>query len=174
MMVAERDDDAVECERAFRRVVVGWCKWAGLDGGKRYVVRGRVWRGGHESVSLWSCGVSVVTSGVGWLPRAQRLPALDVGMDVGELRVGRSRRQLMRHNWLIPSFPNVACTGRGSAGGDMDGGAVADPVGGDQVRASLAVGFGSLDWTSGGHGVLLLYRHGSRNGTWRPWARIGV
>ena len=59
---------------------------SGLNGGQRYTVRGRVWRGGRESVSLWSCGVEVQMVTTSWLPRAQQLPAMDLNVDVGALQ----------------------------------------------------------------------------------------
>ena len=66
-----------------------WCAWAGWTGWA--AVRGawaRVewWPGVCVAVELW--GVSVVTSSVVWLPPAMRLPAVDVGVDVGALSWG--------------------------------------------------------------------------------------
>ena len=102
----ERDGDVVECEG------LGMCggvvRVGGLDVGQRYVVRGRVWSGGRESVSLWSCGVSVVTSGV-WLPPAMRLPALDLGVDVGALSWGEPVT-IDTAGWSPPA--ECGCAGR--------------------------------------------------------------
>ena len=81
----------------------GVVRVGGLDGGQRYVVRGRVWGGGRESVSLWSCGVSVVTSSV-WLPPAMRLPAVDLGFDVGALRWGEPVAIDTESNPMQPSL----------------------------------------------------------------------
>ena len=104
----ERDgEDVVECEGLGGSG--GVVRISGLDGGARYVVRGCVWSGGRESVSLWSCGVTVVTSSEGWLPRAMRLPAVNVGVDVGALVVGRACGD--RHGW-VAAAAECGCAGR--------------------------------------------------------------
>ena len=99
---AERDGSAVECEGLVG--CGGVVRVGGLEGGQRYVVRGRVWGGGRESVSLWSCGVTVATSGV-WLPPAMRLPALDVGVDLAALSWGEPVT-IDTAGW--PRLPSVA------------------------------------------------------------------
>ena len=100
---AERDGSVVECEGL--GVCGGVVRVGGLDFGQRYVVRGRVWGGGRESVSLWSCGVSVMTSSVMRLPPAMRLPAMDLGVDLAALSWGEP----VTIDWVgRPRLPSVA------------------------------------------------------------------
>ena len=159
----ERAGSGVECEGVIG--IRGVVRVGGLESGWRYVVRGRVWSGGRESVSLWSCGVSVTTSSVMWLPRAQRLPAVDVGVDLGALSWGEP---VTIDTAGDPCLPSVAAL-------DDDRLVVAwlRYQFQDQSHASCAA-VGRVAGPHRRHWVQQSITTGSRNGAWHPWARIGA
>ena len=157
----ERAGDAVESEAV--GVGGGVVRVGGLAVGQRYVVRGRVWHGGRESVSLWSCGVSVMTSGL-WLPPAMRLPAVDLGVDLGALRWGEP---VAIDTDGGPRLPSVAAL-------DDDRLLVAwvrVGAGTNNIRA-VRRSDGSLGPSSTVGSATI--PGGSRSVVWHPCARIGV